>query len=162
MKTTPDISIQRSIDLNVSQARAFEVFVHQMGTWWDLDNKILGDSPGQTAIVEPHVGGRWFERDKNGVECDWGRVLKYDPNSRITLDWQISLTWQYDPNLHTEVDVAFVATSPNATRVELAHRGLERYGNQAEQMRSIFDSDNGWAGILRDYGLSVNSTTAAQ
>jgi hypothetical protein len=30
----------------------------------------------------------------------------------------------------------------------LTHRKLERYGEQAEVMRAVFDSDNAWSGIL--------------
>jgi hypothetical protein len=53
-----------------------------------------------------------------------------------------------DPNLKTEVEVRFIAEGSERTRVELEHRLLENYGEQAEMMQSIFDSDGGWTGIM--------------
>jgi hypothetical protein len=32
--------------------------------------------------------------------------------------------------------------------LDLQHRHLERYGDQAEMMRCIFDSPGGWTGTL--------------
>jgi hypothetical protein len=44
--------------------------------------------------------------------------------------------------------VRFHAEGDGRTRVELEHRGLETYGERAEEMRGIFDSDGGWRGLL--------------
>lgn len=35
------------------------------------------------------------------------------------------------------------------TRVELTHRHLERYGDKAEAMRAMFDSERAWVATLR-------------
>jgi hypothetical protein len=50
------------------------------------------------AIVEPHAGGRWYERGTDGSECDWGRVLARDPLRRLAVTWQVNGQWQYDPD----------------------------------------------------------------
>jgi hypothetical protein len=39
--------------------------------------------------------------------------------------------------------------------VELEHRLLENYGEQAEMMRSIFDSDGGWTGIFSRFATKA-------
>jgi hypothetical protein len=85
---------------------------------------------------------------RDGSECDWGRVLVWDPPSRIVLSWEISADWKHDPHLKTEVEVRFVADGENRTRVELEHRGLDAYGARRDEMRGIFDSDTGWKGLL--------------
>ncbi len=54
-----------------------------------------------------------------------------------------------------EVDVKFVATGDGGTRVELEHRLLENMGNAAEAIRSTFDSEQGWKGILERYRAAV-------
>jgi uncharacterized protein YndB with AHSA1/START domain len=64
------------------------------------------------------------------------------------LSWDIGPDWKHDPKLGTEVEVRFISEGPDTTRVELEHRRLERYGAQAETMRTIFDSEGGWGGIL--------------
>ena len=157
MTTASSISVERMITVHASQAHCFDVFVNQMGTWWDLNDKILGEPPGQTAIMEPRVGGRWFERDKNGVECDWGRVLAFEPNDRFVLDWQISADFEYDPNVHCEVEVRFIPESPKITRVELVHRGLEQFGEKAEALRTGLGGEGGWGGLLDGFANAAQA-----
>src|ERR1700682_2667067 len=31
-------------------------------------------------------------------ECDWGRVLAWEPPLRLLVTWQINGSWQYDPD----------------------------------------------------------------
>lgn len=85
------------------------------------------------------------------AKCDWGRVLVWEPPSRLVLSWQITANWQHDAAFSTEVEVRFIAAGPHTTRVHLVHRLLEHYGDQAEKMRTIFDSEGGWTGILQRF-----------
>ncbi|MGH3968986.1 MAG: hypothetical protein ACRDTV_12975, partial [Mycobacterium sp.] len=48
----------------------------------------------------------------------------------------------------TEVEVTFTEENSDRTRLDLCHRNLQRYGDNAEQMRAIFDSPGGWTGTL--------------
>lgn len=52
--------------------------------------------------------------------------------------------------LPSEVEVRFVAESPNRTRVALEHRNLDRHREGWEQMRDAVNSPNGWS-----HGLEV-------
>lgn len=151
----PDTTVRKSVVVNASQAHAFAVFVEHHGTWWPLQTHHIGAQPPATAIIEPRVGGRWFERASDGSECDWGRVLVWEPPHRIVLSWDIGADWKYNPKLGTEVEVRFASESPGTTRVELEHRRLERYGAQAETMQATFDSERGWAGILRGFAQAA-------
>ena len=105
--------------------------------------------------MEPRAGGRWFERGEDGTECDWGRVLVWEPPSRVVLAWQISAEWKFDPGLQTEVEVRFIAEGPKLTRVEFEHRNLERYGDKAEAVRKSISSDGGWPGLLAAYAAAA-------
>jgi uncharacterized protein YndB with AHSA1/START domain len=147
--------VRKSVLVNAPQAHAFAVFTEQHGTWWPLKTHHIGADPAQTAIIEPAVGGRWFERSSDGAECDWGRVLVWEPPHRIVLSWDIGADWKYDPKLGTEVEVRFISEGPDTTRVELEHRRLERYGAQADTMRATFDSERGWSGILRGFAQAA-------
>jgi uncharacterized protein YndB with AHSA1/START domain len=141
--------VRKEITVEASQTRAFNVFTQEHGAWWPLATHHIGAAPAETAVIEPRVGGRWFERGGDGSECDWGRVLVWDPPGRLVLAWEISADWKYDQTIDTEVEIRFVALGPALTRVELEHRQLDHYGPAAEQMRGIFDSEGGWTGILR-------------
>jgi uncharacterized protein YndB with AHSA1/START domain len=102
-------------------------------------------------VLEPFVGGRWFERGVDGSECDWGHVRTWDPPWRVELTWEISSDWHEDPSIQTEVEVRFMAEG-NSTRVDLEHRLLHYYyGEKAPQMRGIFDSEQGWTGLLEAF-----------
>jgi hypothetical protein len=135
-------------------ARAFEVFTAGFSRWWPRSHSI-SPVPQKEAVIEPHVGGRWFERAEDGSECDWGRVLVWEPPTRVVLGWQLNANFKFDPNVVTEVEVRFIAEGDDSTRVELEHRHLERFGDQAELLREKVGSPNGWAGILESYAAAA-------
>lgn len=153
MSTSTMISVQRSIVVDAPRAHAFDTFVN-MTAWWPLDTHTIGEAPARASIIEPQAGGRWYGIDKNGDEHGIGHVLTYDPPSRLELTWEISCTWEYDPSLKTVVDVRFIEESPTRTRIELEHRGLEAYGERAEEMRAMYDGENAWTFVLSRYAAA--------
>jgi uncharacterized protein YndB with AHSA1/START domain len=153
--TTTDLTVRKTITVNADPERAFEVFTAGHGGWWPASYHI-GEAGYETAVIEPFEGGRWFERGVDGSECDWGRVLAWEPPSRLVLSWQISAKWAYDPDLVTELEIRFEPEGTGQTRVELEHRHLDRMGDQAESMRATFESEQGWGGILDRYAAEVS------
>jgi uncharacterized protein YndB with AHSA1/START domain len=147
----PGVAVRQSVVVEASPERAFFVFTEGMTSWWPIDSHSIGDRPMAEAVIEPRTGGRWYERGDDGAECDWGRVLAWEPPGRVVLAWQISADWKADPAIHTEIEVRFTAEGDGRTRVDLEHRGLESFGERAEQMRAIFGSDGGWNGLLRRF-----------
>lgn len=143
--------VRKQIVIETSQAHAFRVFTEECGAWWPLATHHIGAQPAETAIIEPYVGGRWFERAADGTECEWGKVLMWEPPARLVLSWQIGPGWKYDDAIVTEVEVRFVIVDATHTRVELKHRLLDRIGAAAEEMRGAFDSEGGWSGLLRRF-----------
>lgn len=129
-------------------AVAWRVFTERMGTWWPLAVYKIGKANAVDAVIEPRVGGRWYERGDDGSTCDWGRVLVWEPPSRLVLSWDVSADWQYDPELKTEIEIRFIAAAEGGTRVELEHRKLDRYGARREEMRRIFNSEGDWGRLL--------------
>jgi uncharacterized protein YndB with AHSA1/START domain len=79
-------------------------------------------------------------------------VLAYEPPDRILLGWQLNTEWEHDPALTTELEVRFVGEGPTTTRVELEHRDMHKFGDQAAEMRAAFDAPDGWTGLLAAYG----------
>ena len=101
-------------------------------------------------VMEPKVGGRWYELGVDGKQCDTGRVTAYEPPERVVLAWQLDERWHYDPDpAHaSEVEVRFVAEGPSQTRVELEHRGFDRHGAGADGVRGGVDAPTGWTYVL--------------
>lgn len=141
-------SVRKVLRVKAPQAVAWRVFTEKIGAWWPLSAYTIGKVPAVDAVIEPHVGGRWFERGQDGSTCQWGSVLVWEPRSRLVLSWDITADWQYDPALKTEIEVRFIAEGADATRVELEHRRLDRYGARRDEMREIFDKGGDWGRLL--------------
>ncbi len=146
-RTIQPAPVRRSVTVKAPPARAFEVFTASIGRWWPKSHHI-GPVDPETVIIEPREGGRWFERAPDGAECEVGKVLVWDPPARLVLAWQLTADWRYDPDLLTEVEVRFLPDADGATRVELEHRNLERFGESAEAVRKNIDAPSGWSMIL--------------
>jgi uncharacterized protein YndB with AHSA1/START domain len=149
--TTTDRMVRKSVTVAAPLAVAFEVFTAQIEAWWPMASHHIGQADCAAVVIEPRAGGRWFERGVDGTECDWGRVLLWDAPNRVTLMWQLSARFQFDPSIETEVDVRFTALDARTTRVDLEHRGLDAYGADAAAMRETFSSPNGWNGMLEHF-----------
>jgi uncharacterized protein YndB with AHSA1/START domain len=159
--TTPSSSVlvKKSITVNASAKRAFDVFTKDMTSWWPLLTHHISTVAAKEAVLEPFVKGRWFERGVDGSECEWGTVLAWDPPNRLVLAWQISADWKHDASLLTEVEVRFTEEG-TATSVDLEHRFDVRYGDRTEEMRTALDSAGGWTGILRGYAERASNASA--
>jgi uncharacterized protein YndB with AHSA1/START domain len=139
----------RSVTVAASQQRAFAVFTEQFGTWWPPEYSI-GEADMADFVLEPRVGGRWYEVGVDGSECDCGRVTAFEPPERLTLAWQLNGSWQYDPDPDhaSEVEVRFIAEGSASTRVELEHRNFERHGEGAPAVHGGVDDPQGWTYCL--------------
>jgi uncharacterized protein YndB with AHSA1/START domain len=139
--------VRKTVQVNAPQARAFEVFTSKMASWWPPQHSLL-KSPCKATIVEPHVGGRWYQVGEDGSECDNGEVLAWQPPSKVVLSWRINSKFVHDDEIDSEIEVNFIPEGENATRVELEHRII---GVDAEELRKAVDTPNGWTGIMESY-----------
>ncbi len=140
--------------------RAFTVFTERFGDFKPPEHNLLGAPIAETTF-EPHVGGHISDRAVDGTECHWARVLAYEPPDRVVFSWDISPHWQIETNPdHTsEVEVRFIAETPDRTRLELEHRHLDRHGPGWEGVREGVDSDGGWPLYLGRYASLTSGTT---
>ena len=142
--------VRRSIVVRADVARSFSAFTRDIGRWWPR-SKSIGSSPQADVVLEGRAGGRWYERGADGSECEWGKVLQWEPPSRLILAWQINGKWKYDPAFVTEIEITFTPLASHETRVDIEHRNLERFGDQAARIRDAFESEEGWNGVLKSY-----------
>jgi hypothetical protein len=153
---TPTIAVapvRKRTRVNTDPKRAFAIFTEEMTRWWPPEHSI-NRSPIAAVIVEPHPNGRWMERGEDGSECQWGKVIVWEPPTRLVLAWQINAQWQYDPEVVTEVEVTF-SPEGKGTLVELEHR-LDGYGDAADRMRQVFDSPQAWESSLERFARQAS------
>ena len=148
-------AIRGTISLDVPAERAFSVFTGSIGTWWPREYHI-GQAEMADVVLEPREGGRWYERGSDGSECDWGRVLAWEPPRRLVVTWQINGQWQYDPDpAHaSEIEVRFTADGPERTTVVLEHRLLERLVD-GQAIYDAINSGGGWSALLQNFAAAA-------
>jgi uncharacterized protein YndB with AHSA1/START domain len=132
--------------------RAFTVFTAQFGDVKPPEHNLL-DSPLVETVFEPRVGGHIYDRGEDGSECRWARVLAYEPPERVVFSWDISPQWQIETDVAktSEVEVRFIAETPERTRVELEHRNIDRHGDGWASLRDGVAGDDGWPLYLRRF-----------
>jgi uncharacterized protein YndB with AHSA1/START domain len=152
-----ETSIRTSIVVEAPIERAFLVFTEDFGSFKPPEHNMLGVEIAET-VFEPRVGGSVYDRGVDGSECRWARVLAYEPPSRVLLSWDISPHWQIETNLEktSEVEVRFIAETPQRTRVELEHRDLQRHGDGWEGVREGVRGNEGWPLYLERFAELVN------
>lgn len=138
-------AVRTAIVVDAPVEIAFTVFTEDMSSWWPRDHHII-QAPLDHMVFEPKPGGRVYDVGTDGSECQWARVLVYEPPSRVVFSWDISMQWQVetDPAKTSDVEVRFSAEGAARTKVELEHRHIERHGDGWESMRDAVGSDNGW------------------
>jgi uncharacterized protein YndB with AHSA1/START domain len=145
-------SIRHEVTVDAPIERAFAVFTEDFGRFKPREHNLLAADIAET-VFEPRVGGRLFDRGVDGSECQWARVLAYEPPDRVVFSWDISPRWQVETDLErtSEVEVRFVAEGADRTRVELEHRHLDRHLDGWQSVREGVDSGDGWPLYLRRY-----------
>jgi uncharacterized protein YndB with AHSA1/START domain len=157
---TDQTAIRKEIVVDAAQDRAFALFVERFDKIKPREHNMLGVEIA-ASVFEPRAGGRVYDRGVDGSERQWGRVLMYEPPSRIVFTWDISPYWQIesDPTRTSEVEIRFVAETADRTRVSLEHRHLDRHGDGWEGLRDAIEGDGGWPLYLARYAEQVSTTT---
>jgi uncharacterized protein YndB with AHSA1/START domain len=162
MTETTSTAVGTSITVDAPVTLAFTVFTEDMASWWPEDHHIL-QAPLASMVFEPREGGRVYDVGEDGSECQWARVLVFEPPHRVVFSWDISLQWQVEQDLArtSEVEVRFVAETSARTRVELEHRHLDRHGEGWEGMRDAVGSPQGWDVGLESFSRRMERTKAS-
>ncbi|MDE3074623.1 MAG: SRPBCC domain-containing protein [Chloroflexota bacterium] len=134
------MTITKSVHVRRSPEDAFRLFVDEMGKWWPMQTGQYshGGDRGQDIVLESRVGGRFYERFKDGEEFLVGHVTVCERPNRI------AFTWSAGEAGDTEIEVTFSADG-DGTRVDLEHRAIEKMGDMAKGY------DEGWTDVLGYY-----------
>jgi uncharacterized protein YndB with AHSA1/START domain len=148
-KTVTIAPVCKSVRVKASRAHAFEVFTAGLDRWWPRRASI-GAAPMKAMVIEPRLGGRWYEVGEDGSQATVGKILLWDPPNRLIVSWDINHRWKPDTTVGSEVEVRFTTEGPDATLVELEHRKFEQLGAEggASMRKNV---DGGWPGILEGF-----------
>jgi uncharacterized protein YndB with AHSA1/START domain len=152
MTQTESAVVRRQVVVEASIERAFTVFTERFGDFKPAEHNLLA-APIAATVFEPRVGGHIYDRGTDGTICRWARVLDYQPPDRVVFSWDIGPSWQVesDPEKTSEVEVRFIAETPERTRVELEHRHLDRHGPGWQSVSDGVGHEAGWLLYLDRY-----------
>jgi hypothetical protein len=158
-----DQPVCKSVTVKASPDLAFRVFTADMDSWWPRSHHI-GKTPMKRTIMEGKLGGRCFSQHDDGVDCDWGKIVVWEPPTRFVMAWLIDLQWQFqpDPAKASEVEVRFTAEPGGFTRVDLEHRGFARMGPGYEAARAAIGGPGGWSGMLAQFAARAQQLAEAE
>ena len=143
-ESAASVAIRKSVTVDVPIETAFRVFTEQVGAWWPLATKSVGQEDSIGLVIEPQVGGRVYEQVRSGEEHEWGEVFAWEPPHLLAFTWHPGR----GPETHQEVEVRFTA-SDDGTRLDLEQRGWERLVATAEEIPEHYES--GWDEVLSRY-----------
>jgi uncharacterized protein YndB with AHSA1/START domain len=150
-----DEPIHRSVTVGVPVEQAFAAFA-DLARWWPREYTWAGDTLEDIGI-DPREDGFCFERGPHGFTCHWGRVLAWDPPTRLVFAWQIAPDRAPEPNpaKASEVEVRFHPADPPSTPVDHEPRAFPRHGDAADTYRQALASPQGWPLILARYAATL-------
>ncbi len=136
--------LRLSFEVACPVEHAFTVWTSGFGAWWPRDHTVTG-GPGLRVVLEGRVGGRIFERTRDGVEHDWGVITVWEPPTRLAYWWHLA----QDCGDATVVDIQFRPVETSTTRIEIEHHGWERLGARGGALRDR--NHAGWESLLPHY-----------
>jgi hypothetical protein len=144
--------LQLSFDVDCPADHAFDIWTTRIGIWWPPDHTMSGDP--ETVVIEGHVGGRIFERARDGAEHQWGVVTDWDPPRALTFTWHLGRV----AGDATEVVVQFVSDDEAHTRVTIEHRGWERLADVDDVRERTRDNWGYVVGHFAGYAAGKGAT----
>lgn len=141
---TLDEPLHASISIELPPQAAFERFTVDIGEWWPLKSHSVGLEDGGTVVFEDRPGGRIYEVLKDGSEETWGKVVEWEPPSKVVYTWHPGRA----PETAQRIVVRF-EESAGGTELKVEQSGWERFGEGAAEMRQEYVE--GWPRVLEAF-----------
>jgi uncharacterized protein YndB with AHSA1/START domain len=117
MRTADCVKVTTFVE--VSPNEAFEVFTTEIDLWWRRGPRYRTTAKKGTLRFEGEQERRLVEAFDDGEVFEIGRVLAWEPASKLVLEWRAR---NFARDELTEVEVRF-EPSGAGTRVVIEHRG---------------------------------------
>ena len=144
-----ELELRKSVTVALPPGDAFALYTERIATWWPLRTHSVTEEDAETVVFEPGVGGRIYERAKDGTEHLWGTVTVWEPPARVVYTWHPG---RLEPR--QLVEMRFLSDG-DGTRLEVVHTGWEELGDEARATYASYDF--GW-----DFVLGVRYAAATE
>lgn len=147
-----------SLRVKATPERAFDVFTREIGSWW-RPNSLFQFTPrgAGTLSFEPGAGGRLIETLPDGAVFEIGRIVAWDPPTRLVFSWR-QASFRDDQLTHVEVRFEPVG---DETRVVVEHTGWETVPSQSVARHGFPDAvflqrhAEWWQSLLRSLATAA-------
>lgn len=142
--------VVKEVTVPLDRQRAFTLFTRRIAEWWPLATHSVEGDEAVACVFEERVGGRLYERARDGSEHTWGTVLEWDPPAGFSMTWHPGR----DASSAQQLRVSFIEAD-DRTLVRLVHSGWERLADGGTAERANYDL--GWDYVL---GFFTRAATA--
>ena len=102
-------------------------------------------------MLEPCLGGRIFERTRDGTEIEWGEITTWNPPAQLRYLRNINR----DRSDATDVELTFVDNGDGTIRLEIVHSGWERLGSEGLAWRNA--NTAGWNALVPSFIVAAQA-----
>ncbi len=150
-----------SVAVPAPQAEAFRIYTERQIEWQPREH--LTVKAPRSLVMEPRVGGRFYERGADGTEVVRGTITEWAPPGRLAVTWRIGPGWQPAPDDENAsvIVVEFNPVGPDSTEVVFTYTHLERHGEMAPMLRAAI-ANPGPGGAVERYAEAVRRHSAAR
>lgn len=132
------MEVEQEISINASAERVFEVLTGDISAWWGAPH-LLTASP-QAIILEPRVGGRFYEQSGSGDGALWATVTTIKKNEYLELTGPMGMSGM----LHGVITFSLEPKNGGeATLLKLSHQAI---GQLDDDTQSNYNA--GWQDLL--------------
>lgn len=149
--------VEKMIRVRATPERAFEAFTKELGVWWPIETNSLDTENAEAIVLEPKIGGRLYQRQKDGSIIEWATVEVMDAPERLVLSWFVGRA----PTQSSTVEITFQDVGGGLTEVRLVHSGFENMEvDDPQDHRDRYD--NGWVNVFdRRFADALGGRVAA-
>lgn len=128
-----------SVTVPVPPAEAFRIYTERQLEWQPPQHLTVKDPAA--VVMEPQVGGRFYERGADGTEVVRGTIVEWAPPERLAVTWRIGPDWRPAPDdaNASVIVVEFKPAGPDSTEAVFTYTHLERHGAMAPMLRGAIN-----------------------
>jgi DNA-binding transcriptional ArsR family regulator/uncharacterized protein YndB with AHSA1/START domain len=128
--------VEQEVTIEASPERVFDALTNELPAWWGAP--YLVSQAAKALVLEPKIGGRFYEDWGDGQGAQWAMVTSIKRNERLELTGPIGMGGVVQGVVCFELEA-----KGNATVVKLSHRAI---GEVTEQSQAGYAS--GWQDLI--------------